>query len=76
MGYIESTLSGDEKVEYKFSYHWIKWVIPVILFIPGFMLFVVPSILGLYLIISNKIMYSVSPFTIIIIKLFIAIVNC
>ena len=50
MGYIESTLSGDEKVEYKFSYHWIKWVIPVILFIPGFMLFVVPSILGLYLI--------------------------
>ena len=37
MGYIESTLSGDEKVEYKFSYHWIKWVIPVfllIIFIP------------------------------------------
>ena len=52
MGYIESTLSGDEKVEYKFSYHWIKWVIPVILFISGFMLFFIPSILGLYLILK------------------------
>ena len=52
MGYIESTLSGDEKVEYKFSYHWIKWVIPVILFITGFMLFFIPSILGLYLILK------------------------
>ena len=52
MGYIESTLSGDEKVEYKFSYHWIKWVIPVILFIFGFMLFIIPSILGLYLILK------------------------
>tara|TARA_B100001964_G_C13806077_1_gene410923 strand:+ start:66 stop:470 length:405 start_codon:yes stop_codon:yes gene_type:complete len=52
MGYIESTISGDEKVEYKFSYHWIKWVIPVILFISGFMLFFIPSILGLYLILK------------------------
>ena len=52
MGYIESTLSGDEKVEYKFSYHWIKWVIPVILFIFGFMLFIIPSIIGLYLILK------------------------
>ena len=52
MGYIESTISGDEKVEYKFSYHWIKWVIPVILFIFGFMLFIIPSILGLYLILK------------------------
>ena len=52
MGYIESTLSGDEKVEYKFSYHWIKWVIPVTLFIFGFMLFIVPSIFGLYLILK------------------------
>ena len=31
MGYIESTLSGNEKVEYMFSYHWIKWIIPIFL---------------------------------------------
>ena len=46
MGYIESTLSGDEKVEYKFSYHWIKWVIPVILFIFGFISFVFSFLLN------------------------------
>ena len=31
MGYIENTLSGDEKVKYMFSYHWIKWVVPILL---------------------------------------------
>ena len=30
MGYIESTISGDEKVEFKFSYHWIMWITPVV----------------------------------------------
>jgi uncharacterized membrane protein len=30
MGYIESTISGGEKVEFKFSYYWIMWITPVV----------------------------------------------
>ena len=30
MGYIESTLSKDEKIEFIFSYHWWVWCLPVV----------------------------------------------
>ena len=30
MGYIETTLTGDEKIEYMFSYHWIDLIGPII----------------------------------------------
>ena len=33
MGYIESTLSGEEKVEFKFSYHWIVYLSPWNIFV-------------------------------------------
>ena len=48
MGYIEKTLSGDEKVEYKFSYHWIVWVLPVFLIVFGFFLMFIPTVIGVY----------------------------
>jgi len=38
MGYIETTLTGDEKIEYMFSYHWIKWILPIILCITVFLI--------------------------------------
>ena len=38
MGYIETTLTGDEKIEYMFSYHWINWILPIILCLTGFLL--------------------------------------
>lgn len=38
MGYIESTLSGSEEVKYKFSYHWIKWIFPVVLCITMYLI--------------------------------------
>ena len=46
MGYIESTLSGEENVEFKFSYHWIMWITPVI----G--LFLIPVTVGVSLLFS------------------------
>lgn len=49
MGYIDSTLSGDEKVEYTFSYHWIKWVVPIVLCIT---IYLIP--IGIYLILKIK----------------------
>ena len=52
MGYIEQTLSGDEKVEYQFSYHWIKWISPIILCIGGLFLFFIPTLFGVYCILK------------------------
>ena len=54
MGYIESTLSGDEKVEYKFSYHWIVWVLPVFFVVFGFFLMFIPTVIGVYRILVIK----------------------
>ena len=52
MGYIEETLTGDEKVEYQFSYHWIKWIFPIILCIGGLFLFFIPTLFGVYYILK------------------------
>tara|TARA_Y100000996_G_C22111770_1_gene474270 strand:+ start:108 stop:512 length:405 start_codon:yes stop_codon:yes gene_type:complete len=48
MGYIEKTLSGDEKVEYKFSFHWIVWVLPIFFILFGFTLMYIPTLYGVY----------------------------
>ena len=48
MGYIEKTLSGDEKVEYKFSFHWIVWVLPIFFILFGFTLMFIPTLYGVY----------------------------
>ena len=48
MGYIEKTLSGDEKVEHKFSYHWIVWISPLFFFVIGFLLLFIPTAYGVY----------------------------
>ena len=48
MGYIEKTLSGDEKVEYKFSFHWIVWVLPIFFILFGFTLMFIPTLYGIY----------------------------
>ena len=28
MGYLESTLTGEEKIEFEFEFHWSIWIIP------------------------------------------------
>ena len=30
MGYLESTLTGEEKIEFKFEFHWSVWTVPTI----------------------------------------------
>jgi hypothetical protein len=29
MGYLESTLTEEEKIEFKFEFHWSIWIVPV-----------------------------------------------
>ena len=29
MGYLESTLTGEERIEFKFEFHWSIWIVPV-----------------------------------------------
>ncbi|MBG99970.1 MAG: hypothetical protein CMN58_06465 [Solibacterales bacterium] len=30
MGYLESTLTGEEEIEFKFEFHWSIWTVPTI----------------------------------------------
>jgi uncharacterized membrane protein YdbT with pleckstrin-like domain len=44
MGYLEASLTGDEKVLGKFATHWIAWVAPVLF---SLMVIGIPSLLRL-----------------------------